>query len=217
MADASIEVRKRPVQARSRARVDAILDAAREIISEVGSDGMKMNALAQQAGVPIGTVYQFFPNKSAVIHTLVQTTLEALSDALQDQFKNASGIEDIAERMGAAITNYCRYLCDEPVISDILSSTQGDRNLRDMDRQDSVRNGEMLFNVVAPFVVNSEHEALYVMCFRIVHLTGSLARLCSTIDDKTAAMMQDQFIQSAQRDLRSFCREGQQPDEPVKS
>ena len=217
MADASIEVRKRPVQARSRARVDAILDAARDIISDVGSDGMKMNALAQQAGVPIGTVYQFFPNKSAVIHTLVQTTLESLSDALRDQFKDAASVEDVAERMGTAIRNYCRYLCDEPVLSDILSSTQGDRNLRDIDRQDSLRNGKMLFDVVASFIADTEHEALNVMCFRVVHLTGSLARLCSTIDSKTATMMQDQFIKSAQHDLKSFRKAGLNPVNPVKS
>jgi AcrR family transcriptional regulator len=204
MADESIEVRKRPVQARSKARVDAILNAAKDIISDVGSDGMKMNALAKRAEVPIGTVYQFFPNKSAVIHTLVQTTLDELSVGLQEQFKDVSSIEDATQRLGNAITNYCRYLRDVPITSDILSSTQGDKNLRALDHQDSLRNGKILFDAVAPFVTESDHAALNVMCFMNVHLTGSLARLCSTTDRKTATSMQDQFIASTQRDLRCF-------------
>lgn len=204
MSQASIEIRKRPVQARSKARVEAILDAARTLISEVGSDGMKMNALAQQAGVPIGTVYQFFPNKSAVIHTLVQATLDELSHGLREQFKDVASIDDAATRLGHAVANYCRYMRDEPLTRDILSSTQGDKNLRALDRQDSQRNSEMMFSVIAPFVRETHHEALKAMCLMNVHLTGSLARFCSTIDATSAALMRTQFIESIQRDLRAF-------------
>ncbi|MFK7752268.1 MAG: TetR family transcriptional regulator [Sedimentitalea sp.] len=204
MADASIEIRKRPVQARSKARVEAILNAAKTIISEVGSDGMKMNALAQQAGVPIGTVYQFFPNKSAVIHTLVHTTLDELSHALQDQFKDVVSVEDAAVRLGDAVRNYCRHLRDDPITSDILASTQGDKNLRALDQQDSLRNSDMMFGVIAPLVCETQHKALETLCFMNVHLTGSLARFCATLDPTRAASMQAQFIKSIQRDLRAF-------------
>ena len=76
MVETSIDVRKRPVQTRSKARVDAILNTAKDIISEIGSDGLKMSALAERAHVPIGTIYQFFPNKSAVI----QQCTELLTD-----------------------------------------------------------------------------------------------------------------------------------------
>ncbi len=62
--------RKIPVQARSRATVDAIMQAAAYILTKVGWQGFTTNAIAERAGVNIGSLYQFFPNKEAVIAEL---------------------------------------------------------------------------------------------------------------------------------------------------
>lgn len=62
--------RKIPVQARSRATVDAIMQAATYILTQVGWAGFTTNAIAERAGVNIGSLYQFFPNKEAVIAEL---------------------------------------------------------------------------------------------------------------------------------------------------
>ncbi|MBK6871116.1 MAG: TetR/AcrR family transcriptional regulator [Kineosporiaceae bacterium] len=64
-------LRKPPQQARSRSRVLAILAAAQQIIVRDGLDGLSMRGLAEEAGVPIGTVYQFFVDKAGVLDTLV--------------------------------------------------------------------------------------------------------------------------------------------------
>jgi len=110
-----------------------------------------MNTLAGRADVQIVTFHNFFPNKSAVILTLVQTTLDTLSDGLQQQFRDVTDIDDAAQRMGDTIINYCSCLREEPVISDILSSTQGDKKLKAMDQQYSIRQGKMLLDVFGPF------------------------------------------------------------------
>lgn len=62
--------RKIPTQARSRATVDAIIQAATYILTKVGWEGLTTNAIAERAGVNIGSLYQFFPNKEAVIAEL---------------------------------------------------------------------------------------------------------------------------------------------------
>lgn len=62
--------RKVPAQARSRATVDAIIQAATYILTKVGWAGLTTNAIAERAGVNIGSLYQFFPNKEAVIAEL---------------------------------------------------------------------------------------------------------------------------------------------------
>lgn len=66
----TITPRKTPAQARSRATVDAIIEAATYILTKVGWDGLTTNAIAERAGVNIGSLYQFFPNKEAVIAEL---------------------------------------------------------------------------------------------------------------------------------------------------
>lgn len=62
--------RKTPVQARSRATVDAIIQASAYILEKHGWESLTTNAIAERAGVNISSLYQFFPNKEAVINEL---------------------------------------------------------------------------------------------------------------------------------------------------
>jgi AcrR family transcriptional regulator len=63
-------MRKAPQQARSRATIDAILDAAAHILGERGWEGLTTNGVAEAAGVSIGSLYQYFPNKLALIEAV---------------------------------------------------------------------------------------------------------------------------------------------------
>ena len=67
----SSALRREPVQGRSRARVAAIVAAAERLVVAEGVDALTMRRLAAQAGVPIGSVYQFFADREAVIGHLV--------------------------------------------------------------------------------------------------------------------------------------------------
>jgi AcrR family transcriptional regulator len=66
-----------PVQGRSVARVARMLDACAELVDEFGYDGLTTTLLAERAGVAIGSVYQFFPDKRAVVQALTMRNLEA--------------------------------------------------------------------------------------------------------------------------------------------
>ena len=62
--------RKTPRQERARATVDAILMAAAHILKNEGSGHLTTNRIAEVAGVSIGSLYQYFPNKVAVVAAL---------------------------------------------------------------------------------------------------------------------------------------------------
>jgi AcrR family transcriptional regulator len=64
-------MRRIPRQARSQQRVDQILNAAALEFAEVGYETATTNAIAARADVPIGSLYQFFPNKEAILEALV--------------------------------------------------------------------------------------------------------------------------------------------------
>ena len=68
-------LRRAPVQERSAARVHRMLDACAEILDEVGYEGLTTTLLAERARVAIGSVYQFFPDKRAVVQALAQRNL----------------------------------------------------------------------------------------------------------------------------------------------
>ena len=64
------ELRRLPRQSRGRRRVDTLLTAAAAEISDVGYDAATMSSIAVRAGASIGSLYQFFPNKVAIVQAL---------------------------------------------------------------------------------------------------------------------------------------------------
>ena len=63
-------LRNAPMQARSRERLRRVLDAADEVLSRDGADVFTTTRVAARAGVPIGSVYRFFPDKEAIVEAL---------------------------------------------------------------------------------------------------------------------------------------------------
>src|ERR1700722_3701649 len=83
--------RSDPQQERSRARQRALLDAAEEILGEVGADGLKMREVARRANLPIASVYHYFPSAPALIRTLVERMLDELRAILVQGVLGAEG------------------------------------------------------------------------------------------------------------------------------
>ena len=98
-------LRRVPVQGRSMARVGRMLDACAGLVDEVGYDGLTTTLLAERAGVAIGSVYQFFPDKRAIVQALTLRSLEGYLERLAARLAE----EDIAdwwEAVDAAIDEY---------------------------------------------------------------------------------------------------------------
>src|SRR5580698_3008939 len=64
--------RKAPTQRRATATVEAILEAAARILETQGLEGYTTNAVAERAGVSIGSLYQYFPNRDALTAALIE-------------------------------------------------------------------------------------------------------------------------------------------------
>lgn len=78
-----IELRKHPRQSRSRAKVDGILAAAADICSGRGLEAVTTNAVAARAGVSIGSLYQYFPGKAALLAALIRAEKANLLQAVE--------------------------------------------------------------------------------------------------------------------------------------
>jgi AcrR family transcriptional regulator len=83
MTAAPLSPRKIPRQARARATRDAILEAATHVISRGGLAAFNTNAVADRAGVSIGSLYQYFPNKDALMLALIDRQQAQQLDALR--------------------------------------------------------------------------------------------------------------------------------------
>lgn len=79
-----VVVRKAPSQTRSQEKVQAILKAARQLLATTGLEKLTTNHIASAAGMSVGSLYQYFPNKQAIIHQLYTGWLESIRELLQE-------------------------------------------------------------------------------------------------------------------------------------
>lgn len=82
--------RKRPRQERSRATVDSVLTATARVLVKRGFDGLTTNAVAEAAGISIGSLYQYFPNKEALVAALIEQHVEAMNAALLSELSRVA-------------------------------------------------------------------------------------------------------------------------------
>ncbi|HEV2708639.1 MAG TPA: TetR/AcrR family transcriptional regulator [Edaphobacter sp.] len=75
--------RKSPVQARSAASVEAILEATIQVLLQEGKDRLTTTRVALRAGVSVGTLYQYFPNKSALLQAALKGHLDEVACAVE--------------------------------------------------------------------------------------------------------------------------------------
>lgn len=106
----SSSVRKSPRQARSLATTEAILDATTHILGERGWSGLTTNAVAEVAGVSIGSVYQYFPNKTALTEAVRRRHFDTVIAVLRSAVdKKLSASQRIAALVDGMIDVHSRY------------------------------------------------------------------------------------------------------------
>ena len=78
-----LKARKTPIQARSNATVDAILQATLQVLTSVGKERLTTTRVAARAGVSVGTLYQYFPNKSALLQACLRHHMDQVRSAIE--------------------------------------------------------------------------------------------------------------------------------------
>ncbi len=111
MSDSKKSIRRTPKQSRSKASVDAILEACAQILEREDFENITTNQIAERAGVSVGTLYQYFDDKDAVLtgvgERVVTEGLAAAAKAL-DAFRNnkptlAEGVDHLLDVTFASV------------------------------------------------------------------------------------------------------------------
>jgi AcrR family transcriptional regulator len=83
-------VRTEPIQERSAARIDALLDAAAEVVDEIGFDRLTTAMVAERAGASIGTVYRYFPDRIVLLQALRDRAVQRYRAAVVEAIHTAN-------------------------------------------------------------------------------------------------------------------------------
>lgn len=121
--NANLSPRKRPTQPRSRQTVDAILTAAEDVLLRSGLTGFTTNAVAHRAGVSIGSLYQFYPGKEAILAALVRNMRRDMLAALVIARKSVDQ-SDLAEAIGTMIDASLEHHLRAPELTELLEQAE---------------------------------------------------------------------------------------------
>ena len=109
-----ISSRKQPQQARSADLVAAVLEAAVQVLAQDGAQRFTTARVAEKAGVSIGSLYQYFPNKAAILFRLQSDEWRQTTALLRTILEDAS--RPPPERLRALVHAFIRSECDEAAI-----------------------------------------------------------------------------------------------------
>jgi AcrR family transcriptional regulator len=112
--------RKAPEQDRSRATVEAIVEAAAHILVKHGYDAFSTNRVAERAGVSIGSLYQYFPNKDALLSELMRRHVVEIERGVEEMAAQAQ-TAPLAEVIRAGIEQNVRSHLIDPALHRVLS------------------------------------------------------------------------------------------------
>ncbi len=172
-----INYRKKPQQDRSVQRVEQILSAARLLIGRHGMQGLKMTEIAAEAGVPIGSLYQYFPERTAIVKALFDRTAEAVQEKIRNSFHAVGSLEEAVDTISAVTDWYYRQFRENPADFEILIATETDRDLIKLNVEDSRQVGELFYNSIRHLLPEDFPVDMSARSFLMSHLIGSAIRL----------------------------------------
>jgi len=143
-----LEPRKSPVQARSAASVDAILEATIQVLLNVGKERLTTTRVAARAGVSVGTLYQYFPNKSALLQAALKRHLAEVTDAIERVCKEQKG-RTLRQMVTALITAFLQAKMRDAKTSVALYSVSSDLDAAKIVQQMGTQSNKAIVQMLA--------------------------------------------------------------------
>ena len=193
--------RREPTQKRSRERVERILACASALIEKSGSDAMRMSDVAEMAGISIGSLYQYFPDKAAIIRTLAERYNVAGQQCIAEGLEGVSDKVGLRRAFGELIDIYYAMFLAEPVMRDIWSGMQADKALRDIDLADSRINGAVLASARARVNPVADRTELERSSFLIMQLGEATMRLAISVERVEGDALVEHFKNMVLREM----------------
>ena len=207
--------RSNPEQKRSRARQRALLDAAEEILGEVGADGLKMREVARRANLPIASVYHYFPSAPALIRTLVERMLDELRAILAQGVVRAKGASRVVRAKGASpgeaehalvaiIDAAGDFMESRPTLPAVWGAMRGAPELRALDLADTEGNAQILAPAIGVLLSRASAEDVEALALVIIEgVWGALQLGCELPPEKRPRVraMLKEFVAAAHAGL----------------
>jgi AcrR family transcriptional regulator len=175
--------RRHATQARSRATVEKILSVAAALIAERGADTVTMTEIAQKSGVVIGSLYQYFSDKSEIMRALLIRHNQEVDLLVEGALGGVKTLDDLIDAMQATYATYFDMHQKDPLFRSIWSAVQTDAGLQALDVEDTLGKAATLHKIAAPLYRDVDSDALMTTCALLLHFALSSARFALAIPE----------------------------------
>jgi AcrR family transcriptional regulator len=130
--------RKLPQQDRSRMTVEAILEATTHILTEEGYDKANTNRIAERAGISIGSLYQYFPNKESLMAALMEQHSNEIAVLVESKLQNLFDVPPkvaIPELIRAVIAAHAINPCLHQVLNEEIPRSERPQQMQTADER----------------------------------------------------------------------------------
>ncbi len=185
---------KQPRQKRGERRVAALLAAAAEVFAETGYRAATMSSIAEKAGAPIGSLYQFFPSKEALADGLLSRYLSEMS-ARWEELDEQLPTMNLKEFCHELIQHQIEFFRERPAFTELIDATSlfSRAGLRSEARAIFTRNVRRFLQVVAPNIPVDRLRHIADVTVQLVKAANALSKHVSRRDTK-AVMEEMEFV-----------------------
>ncbi len=194
--------RSKPQQGRSRESLQALLDAAEEVIAESGLQGLSMREVARRANLAIASVYHYFPSTAALIRTLIERQLEKLRGILETGLRTRSPIDAgdmsveevkalLVKQVNGFIDDIAAFLFNTPSAPEIWGGLQAYPDLRTLDIEDTKKNAALIQPVFTRFIPSLEPLQASMMAMVLVESVSATLRFAIALPPDVRAQAVD--------------------------
>ena len=159
-----LDLRRTPMQARGQATFDRILDATAQLLEKVGTEALTTNLIAKAADVNVATLYQYFPNKQAVLLSLFERQSEArivLGERVLQGFTDAP---DWRKVVHGAVRAVARSRAEQPGTVALRQAMRSSPDLLEHDQRMSVHVANTLADELVSAGAKPEQARLVARC-----------------------------------------------------
>ena len=182
-----------PAQQRSRERFERILACATEIMAEKGSEAFRMSDIVERSGVAFGSLYQYFPDKAAIIGTLAERHNAVGRDCVRRDLAVVSSARDLHPALCRIVDSYYEMFMREPVMRDIWQATQADRALQKLDADDMALLSGLLSDAIRRVAPGTPAATLATFSGLTMTLIAAAVRHAITLPPRKARQVLTQF------------------------
>jgi AcrR family transcriptional regulator len=190
-----------PVQKRSRERYEHILGSAAGLLAEKGSEAFRMSELVGRTGVAFGSLYQYFPDKTAIIGTLAERYNQVGRDCVARDLADVKTMRELHPALCQIVDSYYRMFIDVPVMRDIWQATQADRALQKLDEEDVDFLAGLLAEALRRVAPDAPKPVLRAWARLVMTLIAAAVRHAITLPPKEARLLLATFKRMLPNDL----------------